>query len=94
MFTDLTFNPIGAHQEDTTVSSATTLTPETGATKLLLQALAQNVRFTLNGTTPTATLGFQLTAGDPPIMIPIKASQVVKVIEEAASANIEFQWGN
>jgi len=49
------FNPVGAHAEDTTVSAATTLTPPTGATKLLLQALAQNIRFTLDGTVPTAS---------------------------------------
>jgi hypothetical protein len=91
---DLGFNQIGAHQEDTTISGATTLTPPTGATKLLIQALAQNVRFTLDATVPTASVGFQLKAGDPPLLIPIKAGQVVTVIEETASGNIEFAWGN
>lgn len=94
MLVDITFNPIGAHAEDTTVSSATTLTTPSGATKILLQALTQNVRFTLDGTTPTASLGFQLKAGDPPIIIPLKAGQSVILIEETASATIEYQFGN
>lgn len=91
---DFTFNPVGAHAEDTTVSSATTLTPPTGATKLLLQAITQNVRYTLDGSTPDANTGFQLKAADPPILIPIKAGQTVITIEETASAVIQYQWGN
>jgi hypothetical protein len=94
MIFDFGFNPIGAHAEDTSVSSATTLTAPTGATKLLLQALTKNVRYTLDGTTPTASKGFQLTAGDPPVLIPLKAGQSVILIETEASADIEYQFGN
>jgi len=88
----LRFDPIGNHVGGTSISSATTLTPEDGATKLLIQALDQNVRFTLDGTTPTASMGFQLVAGDPPVMI-WAAGATVKVIEEAATADIQYQWG-
>lgn len=92
------FNPIGAHYDGTAISSATALTPPAGlaagAAKLLIQALTQNVRYTLDGTTPTASKGFQLVAGDPPIIIPVDSSTVVKVIEEAATADIQYQWGN
>lgn len=94
----MNFNPIGAHSDGATISSATTLTPPTGlavgVAKLLIQTVSQNVRYTLDGTTPTATTGFQLVAGDPPIIIPIGANTTVKVIQEAATADLQYQWGN
>jgi hypothetical protein len=88
----LRFDPIGSHVDGTDISSASTLSPEDGATKLLIQALDQNVRITLDGTTPTASKGFQLLAGDPPVLIWI-ADSTIKVIEEAATADIQVQWG-
>lgn len=88
----LRFDPIGSHNDGTDISSAVTLSPEDGATKLLIQAAVQNVRITLDGTTPEAAKGFQLKAGDPPVMVWI-AGATVKVIEEAATADIQYQWG-
>ena len=88
----LRFDPIGSHADGTDISSAATLTPADGATKLLIQALDQNVRLTLDGTTPTASKGFKLVAGNAPVMI-WTAGATVKVIEEAATADIEYQWG-
>ena len=88
----LRFDPIGSHSDGDDISSAATLTPADGATKLLIQALDQNVRLTLDGTTPTASKGFQLVAGDAPVMIWI-ADAAVKVIEEAATADLQYQWG-
>lgn len=87
------FNPVGAHDDGETISSAVTLTPPEGATKLMVQAHVQNVRFTLDGTAPTASLGFQIAAGDPPIIIPLGNGTTIKVIEEAATADLQFQWG-
>jgi len=82
--------PTGAHNDGLAISSATTITT-TGATKILVQALTQNVRFTLDGTAPTSTLGFQLKAGDPPVMIPLSQATVLKVIQEAATADLQYQ---
>lgn len=87
------FVPLGDHVSDSSLSSAETLTAQSGATALLIQALTQNVRFTLDGTTPTATVGFQLKAGDPPVLIPISYDTAVKVIEEASGAVLQYQWG-
>lgn len=89
----LEFNPVGAHSSGATISSATTLTAPTGATKILIQALTQNVRLTLDGTAPTTTLGFQLLAGAQPLLIPLGNATTVKVIEEAATASLQYQWG-
>jgi hypothetical protein len=88
------FIPNGAHADGTVISTATVLTPPAGATKLLIQALGQNVRFTLDGTTPTATLGFQLKAGDPPVLIPSRAGLTITVIEEAATCDLQYQWSS
>lgn len=92
------FNPSvaasgGAHSSGLAIVTAQTLTPPGDSTKLLIQALDQNVRYTLDGTTPTASVGFQLLAGDPPVVVPIGVDTVIKVIEEAATASLQFQWG-
>lgn len=89
----MSFKPLGSHSDGGAISTAQTLTPEVGATKLLIQALTQNVRYTLDGTTPTASKGFQLVAGDPPIIIPINSDVTVKVIEESATADLQYQFG-
>lgn len=88
------FTPVGAHQDGTAISSATPLVAPAGATKLLIQALTQNARYTLDGTTPTASKGFQLKAGDPPVLIPYRAGTTITVIEETATADLQFQWGS
>ena len=89
----LEFEPVGSHYDGTVISSAVTLTPPTGATKLLIQATGKDVRITLDGTTPTATKGFSLKADDPMLLIPLGNNTTVKVIEEEATADIQYQWG-
>lgn len=88
------FNPVGSHTTNSSLSSAVTLTPPTGATKLLIQAFTQNIRITLDGTTPTASTGFQIVAADPPLMIPVGSGMSIKVIQETASASIQYQWAS
>lgn len=95
----LPFNPSvavtgGQHDSGLDISSAVTLTPPEDASRLVIQALDQNVRFTLDGvTTPTAAIGFRLTVGDPPRVITIAKDTIVQVIEELATASLQFQWG-
>jgi len=89
----LQFDPVGSHVDGTVITGVVTLTPPTGATKLLIQALDQNIRITLDGTAPDATTGFQIKAGDPMLLIPLGNATVIKVIEEAATADINMQWG-
>jgi hypothetical protein len=60
---------------------------------MLVQAFGQHVRFTLDGTTPTASLGFQLRKDTPPIIVPIKEGTPPKFIEELDGATIEIQYG-
>jgi len=90
---ELTFTPFGAHNSGLTISSATTITVPSGATQLMVQTLTQNVRFTLDGTAPTTSLGFQLKAGDPVLILPVSAGMNIKVIQEAATASLQYQFG-
>jgi hypothetical protein len=85
--------PVGDHVSNGAISSATTLTPPATANALLIQATGQNVRYTLDGTTPTASVGFVLRQDDQPLVIDLGVGMTVKVIEESATATIEYQWG-
>lgn len=84
--------PVGAHSSGATISSATTLTPPAGATAILIQVLTQNIRYTLDGTTPTASVGFQLKAGEPATIIPWNDNMTLQVIQETATASLQYQW--
>lgn len=82
---------VGNHTTNSSLSSAVTLTTPSGGDVVQLQAFAQNIRYTTDGTTPTATTGFQITAGSL-VVIDIGPNQTLKVIEETASASIQYQW--
>lgn len=83
--------PVGSHTQNSSLSSVVTISRETTGTHLLIQALSNNVRLTLDGTDPTASKGFQIAAGDDPVMIEVPNGATVKVIEED-TASIEYQW--
>jgi hypothetical protein len=93
------FTPVGSHIAGTDVSSATVIMPgdmgiPLSADKVIIQTTAQNIRYTLDGTTPTPTVGFQLKATDPPKQIIIRNGEVVlTVIEEAGGAVLQVQFG-
>src|SRR5690348_4066348 len=84
--------PIGTHTVNSSLSSAASITVAANSNGILAQAISQNIRFTMDGvTTPTATVGFQIKAGDPPVLIPVQPGQVLKFIEETASATLQYQ---
>lgn len=88
------FKPVGDHLSKSTIATAFTLTPPTDADKLMIQNDGTvDVRYTIDGTTPTATVGFVLVANDPPIIVPIDSGTEVIVIQEAEDANIQYLWG-
>jgi hypothetical protein len=89
------FYPVGAHTKDTAVNTVKTLTPPSGANCLLLQTTTKDVRYTLDGSVPDATTGFLLSAGEPILLMvnPGETVKVPKVIEVAASAVLQYQWG-
>lgn len=96
---DVLFRPLGAHHDGQAINAAVDLLTDataakpTSATKIMLQTHSQNVRYTLDGTAPTATTGFNLKATDQPIILSIIGVSALKVIQEAATADLQFQWG-
>lgn len=83
--------PVGAHIADTTISTPTAIPFPAGATGILIQALGQNVRYTLDGSTPSASNGFRLTADNDPIMIAYAYGMAIWVIEESAGGQVQAQ---
>lgn len=81
-----------AHVTYTVGSNATNVFIPKGAEGILVQSLTQNVRYTLNGTTPTAAKGFQLKAGDPPLFIPLTEHTFFNIIAETAGAILEYEF--
>lgn len=91
--TDLGITPFGAHVNQGSLNSVQTLQNFPGEVKgVLVQALTQNIRYTIGGTTPTTSLGFRLVAGDSPYIIPVSPTTVLKFIEETASASLQYQY--
>lgn len=83
--------PNGSHGSNASLSSAATISIAAGSDAIAVQAFTQNVRYTLDSTTPTASTGFQLKAGDPPVLIDTPSGVTLKVIEETASASVQYQ---
>lgn len=88
------FTPMAnqAHRSNA-VDSLFTVNIPTGCSEVLVQADTQNIRYTVNGTNPTASSGFILTAGNAPISIPVTKSTVLKFISETAGAILQMQFG-
>lgn len=86
------FSPKGSHTENASLSGVVTIVNAGDCDVVIVQAFTQNIRYTLDGSSPDANTGFQLKAGDPPLSIPCRYC-TVKVIEEAATAVLQYQKG-
>ena len=89
----LPFAPVGAHTQSASGASVQSITVPNGAYQLMAQTQTKNVRFTLDGTAATTTLGFLLVADAAPVIIPVYPGQVVKWIEVATTAVFDYQFG-
>lgn len=90
---DLTFRVVGSHTQNASLSSAVSITVPAGANYIMMQSQTKGVRFTLDGTVPTATKGFALVPDDPPLIVGVVPGQVIKAIEVEASAKLDYQFG-
>lgn len=82
----------GGHQSYPVGAVAVTVHIPLHARGILMQALTQNIRYTLDGTAPTASTGFQLKASDPPRYMELDHRISLKVIREAAGAMLEYEF--
>lgn len=78
-------------QQITDVSSAVGLTVPVNTRYALIQVLTANVRWRDDGTSPTATVGIQIVAGDPPFFYNGEPGDI-EFIEEEASAEINVSY--
>lgn len=88
------YKPSGTHQRLIGLSVVKTITFAADQQAIYIQAISQNVRMTVDGTTPAAsgnTTGFQIRAGDPPVRFDFAPGTTIKLIEEAASASVQYQ---
>ena len=65
-----------------------------GANCIIIQATAQNIRYTLTGTNPTAGLGFQLVAAAEPAIYALNEHVVLKFFREASGAILQYEFGH
>lgn len=81
----------GGYEQITDLSSATGLTIPTGADIAHIQALDQNVRYRLDGTDPTGSVGTRIAAGDD-IWLPITLLSNANFIEESSGAELNVHY--
>lgn len=82
---------VGSHATLATLSSATVIATPEGGDAVQFQPATQSIRYTTDGTTPTSTVGFLVTAGTM-VLLDMGSSQTLKVIETTASASLQYQW--
>jgi hypothetical protein len=88
----VTVTPVDAHDSVDDLSTAEVMTPPEGATQLLIQAIDQAIRYTIDGTTPTASIGFRMVPEAEPVIIRPGAGGTITLIEETAGATAQYQW--
>jgi len=86
------FSPVGGGNLYTDLSAAVSLSLPDGVDGAYLQAFAQNVRFTLDGSTATAVNLLRLVADDSITLIVFPPGREISVIEETAGASLAVQW--
>lgn len=87
-------NPAQAHASLATTGAAATLaalgfTAHANTDKVLIQAVGGDVRMTLNGTNPTASLGIKIVDGDF-IQLGIGEATVAKFITGTSAPKLEI----
>ena len=85
-------SPIGSHIRYTSLATAQTLTPPSNADAVLIQAITQNIIFTLDGTVATANNGFILYKSSDPLIITIPQNRTISIIQQTASAEARLIW--
>lgn len=86
-------SPMGTHHAVTL--GAAVFSPQdmpNGARYLSISSHTQNSRYTLDGSTPAATVGFLLPKDSAPVLIEMGTGVIVNIIRESAGAVLQYQW--
>lgn len=73
------------------LTTAQTVTLPANANSILISADGQPIRFTIDGTTPTSTLGITLAVNQP-LRLDLFPGAAVKAIETTASGFLNYQF--
>ena len=85
--------PIGTHSRLGTVTTAQNIVIPQNATGVMLQAEAQNIVFVFGAnSTIAANNGFLVKPTDPPVRIDLFPGAVVRVLEVAVGAAVNYQF--
>jgi hypothetical protein len=64
-----------------------------GAKTMLVQAAAKDIRMTLDGTVPTAAIGFVLAFGDAPLLIELTKNIKPQFFGTDAASSLQYCFG-
>jgi hypothetical protein len=81
-----------AYKQITVLTSAVGLDAPEGATMAHVQAESQNVRYRLDGTAPTASVGMPIQADTVGQWLPIEKLNKARFIEETATAKLNIHF--
>lgn len=89
------FSPLegSAHMSVTLDAGVFTYNAPLNGGSVAVQAVTENVRFTMDGSAPTATRGFQIVAGNPAQLIQLTKTATLRFIRETSGAVLELQAG-
>lgn len=87
------FYPLDTHISETLDANVYTPTIPTRVKLVVVQAIDQNIKYTLDGTNPTSVAGFLIPKDQHPITIPISNATTLKFIRVASGAILELQFG-
>lgn len=86
------YRPVGAFTQNALLGTAAVVAVPDGANGLLVQCTGQNLRYTIDGTTPTSTNGFILIKDtSPQLLYKSDDDCVFTFIETAATGTLMYQ---
>lgn len=88
-----TGNPIAAHETISDLTTVATSTRPQPADQAMLQAGANPVRYTIDGTDPTASHGFRLAANEYRV-IDVGLCTAIKALNESGASTLQIQYLN
>lgn len=85
--------PIGSHVQRSDLAAAKDVAVPARASHVLVSTTTESIRLTFDGSTaPTAAKGIHVGAGAAPLLLPVEANGTIKMIEEGATAVVDYQF--
>lgn len=89
---NLPLSPVGSHVRNDALGQAVEVAVPAGARQFIFSVETQAIRLTLDGTTPTAAIGFPYATATTPYMLPVTEGVTLAIIAQVAGAVINYQF--